>query len=110
MEKIAINLVYQGLTENEKGSPIRVELIEQNVKADLIDNFSSYYYNDNQRIMRNSKNFAIPKTFINDKVASGITYELMYVIYNAKKYTIKNILKHKKSSLLVLLDCQEVGK
>lgn len=110
MEKIAINLIYQGLTENEKGSPVRVELIEQDVKCDMIDNFSSYYYNDNQRIMRNSKNFAIPKIYVNDRVENNITYELMYVIYSNKKYSIKNVLKHKTSSLMALLDCQEVGK
>ena len=110
LEKTKIDLIYQGLSQDAKGSPSKVYLTEQNVKCDMLDNFSSYYYNDNQRIMRKSKNFSIPKYLANDRDAENIHYELMYVVFNQRKYTIKNILKHKTSSLMVILDCQETGK
>lgn len=110
LEKVIVDLVYSGLSQDDKGSPHKVEITEQSVKCDRLDKFSSYYYNENQRIMRKSDNFAIPKIYVNDKVVDNVNYELMYVVYNSKKYTIKNVLNHKTSSLMVLLDCQEVGK
>ena len=110
LDKVVIDLIYEGETADDNGSPHTITTTEQNVRADLIDNFSSYYYNDNQRDMRLSKNFIVPKYLKEDRLIDGVNYVLKYVSSNNKTFVIKNILKNKGSYLTCILDTQEIRK
>ena len=107
--KTVCNLIYTGLGQKESGSPVNSKITESNVKCDDMETFSQNYYAQNQRIMRLSKNIAIYKHLAEDRIDSdGIRHELSHVEINGKKYKIQNILKHRDSSLKVILDCQEL--
>ena len=108
--KVVVNLFYTGYTKASNGSPIFKTIELNDVRADLIDSFSAYYYNQDQRLMRKSKNFLLVKEFTEDVVANGVTYELDYLVYNERKYKIMNVLNHKKSDFVKILDTQEVTK
>ena len=106
--KSECKLVYTGMSQKASGSPVNEKIIEEHVKCDDMETFSQNYYAQNQRIMRLSKNIAVYKRFAEDRVVGNIRYELSHVEIYGKKYKIQNILKHRDSSLKVILDCQEL--
>lgn len=70
--------------------------------------FSVNYYNNNQRQMRLSRNIVVPSFQVEDIVIENIPYELMYAMYDGKKYKIANILTKKSTRAQVILDLQQV--
>ncbi|MDO5332093.1 MAG: hypothetical protein Q4E99_05375 [Bacillota bacterium] len=108
-EKVLVDLIYEGKFQDEKGSSKTSTIKIEKVKADLLDNFSSYYYSDNERNMRLSKNFIIPKAYTKGKFneSDSVNCELMYVEHSNKLYRIKNILLNKSSYLTCILDTQQ---
>lgn len=57
--------------------------------------------------MRKSRNISVPLVTI-DLNDNGIEYELLYVEVYGVKYQVQNILKHGSTSMMRILDCQEV--
>lgn len=105
--KSEAELIYEGQGVAENGSPTILQT-SQVIKVDEAESFSNNYYNDQQRNMRLSRNLIIPSFFTNDKILNGVTYELMYVNYDGKRYKVKNILKVRNTRQKMLLDIQEV--
>lgn len=95
--KSEVILIYEGQTVSDNGSPSRVYL-EKKVRCDEMETFSNQYYSDQQREMRLSRNLVIP-TYLTEDVfdCEDKRYELMYVIYDGRKYKVKNILKYSGS-------------
>ena len=108
LTKVIVDLKYVATGKSANGSPTELIITESNVRADLINSFSQNYYQNNQRIMRQARNFTIAEYLTHDRINSNNRYELMYVEYDGLKYRIKNILKHKSSNLRMILDCDEV--
>lgn len=106
--KTVCKLIYTGLGQKDTGSPVKNQIIEDNIKCDDMETFSQNYYAQNQRIMRLSKNIAIFKHLSEDRVVDNVRYELSHVEIYGRKYKIQNILKHRDSYLKVILDCQEL--
>ena len=103
-------LVYVANDKAANGSPVEVS-VTASIKVKEVKNFSLNYYmvsGDNQRIMRNSKNLDVPKWATEDIVKDGKTYELMYVVYNDKKYRVQQILRQFRTNKRVLLDIEEL--
>lgn len=100
-------LIYTALSKSETGSPVTLELTED-ITVSVEELFSSYYYRDNKRNMRKSRNISIPSQYVFDRNENGLNYELNFVILNGIKYQIKDILKHQSTSLMTLLDCEQV--
>lgn len=101
---------YVANTKASNGDPKEI-FITRKVKVKEVKNFSLNYYmtsGDNQRIMRNSKNLDVPKWTTEDIVECGITYELMYVIYNNKNYRVQQILRQFRTNKRVLVDIEEL--
>lgn len=95
--KSVVELIYEGLTVDETGSPINVS-VSKVARCDEMETFSSNYYNEQQRNMRTSRNLVIP-TYLTYNIVDndGIKYELMYCVYNNAKYRVKNILKLRRN-------------
>lgn len=105
--KSIADLIYTSQSKNENGSPIELEIIKT-VKVNETETFSSRYYNDEQRLMRLSRNLIVPTYYVKDIQENGLNYELSYVNYEGKKYKVRNILKVKNTRLNMLLDVQEL--
>lgn len=105
--KSQCELIYQGQGVITNGSPVSLE-VREIVRCDEMEIFSANYYNDQQRNMRQSRNLVVPTYQTFDKVVDGKTYELMYVIYDGRKYKVRNILKYRGTRQRMILDIQEV--
>lgn len=105
--KSIADLIYTSQSKNENGSPIELEIVKT-VKVNETETFSSRYYNDEQRLMRLSRNLIVPTYYVKDIQENGLNYELSYVNYEGKKYKVRNILKVKNTRLNMLLDVQEL--
>lgn len=105
--KSIADLIYTSQSKNENGSPIELEIIKT-VKVSETETFSSRYYDDEQRLMRLSRNLIVPTYYVKDIQENGLNYELSYVNYEGKKYKVRNILKVKHTRLNMLLDIQEL--
>lgn len=105
--KSEVELIYvsQGVAEN--GSPVELTH-SQTVRCDEMETFSNFYYNDQQRNMRLSRNLVIPTHFCDDIILTGSRFELMYCNYGGRKYKIRNILKMKGTRRQMILDVEEV--
>lgn len=105
--KSQVELIYvsQGVAEN--GSPVELTT-SQTVRCDEMETFSNFYYNDQQRNMRLSRNLVVPTYLCEDIILTGSRYELMYCIYDGKRYKIRNILKRQGTRQRMILDCEEV--
>lgn len=104
-------LIYAGRKETSDGSPYEVT-VTRSIKVKEIKTFSLNYYlmdSENQRFMRKSKNLVAPKWVENDIVEDGVTYMLLYVIYNGLKYRVRNILKYyEMEQTRVILDVEQL--
>lgn len=105
-------LEYVASTKTSDGSPKEVS-ITRDIKVMEVKNFSLNYYimgGDNQRLMRNSKNLVVPRWTTEDVIGEddGLTYELLYVIYNNKKYRVQQVLRQFRTNTRVLLDIEEL--
>lgn len=105
--KSIADLIYTSQSKNENGSPIELEIVKT-VKVNETETFSNRYYNDEQRLMRLSRNLIVPTYYVKDIQENGLNYELSYVNYEGKKYKVRNILKVKNTRLNMLLDVQEL--
>lgn len=105
--KSTVELIYQGLTVDEEGNPINVE-ISKCVKCNEAQTFSVNYYNNQQRNQRTSRNLVIPTYLTEDICIDGLRYELMYCIYDCKKYRVKSVLKMRNTRQQMILDIDEV--
>lgn len=105
--KSECELIYQGQGVAQNGSPTILEKTET-VRCDEMETFSNNYYNEQQRNMRLSRNLVIPSYLCEDVVENNQRYELMYVIYDGKKFKVRNILKYKGTRQRMVLDIQEV--
>lgn len=111
-------LIYEGQTVSDNGSPSRVYM-EKRVRCDEMETFSNQYYSEQQREMRLSRNLVIPTHYTLDIFdCEDKRYELMYVIYDKRKYKVRNILKYNggrsygqrsnRTRQLMVLDIQEL--
>ena len=104
--KAQLTLEYRGKQILADGSP-KIVTSTRTVQGFIEEQFSQYYYRESHREMRKAKNISIPNVDI-DIIENNINYELVYVWFNNRKYQIKEILKHRSSSMMMLLDCEEV--
>ena len=103
-------LKYAGQTYADNGSPTEVYLTKR-IQVKEIKAFSLNYYlmgSQNQRIMRKSKNFVVPRWVVNDIVKDGTRYQLLYLTYNNVEYAVKQVLRYFKMENRVILDCEEL--
>lgn len=105
--KSGIELIYEGKGKAENGSPLTLE-ITKTVKCNEMETFSNQYYTDQSRNMRKSRNILVPTFLTQDIVENGVRYELLYVVYNDRRYKVRNILKARKTRRTMILDIQEV--
>ena len=105
--KSIADLIYTSQSKNENGSPVELEIVKT-VKVNETETFSSRYYDDEQRLMRLSRNLIVRTYCVKDIQENGLNYELSYVNYEGKKYKVRNILKVKHTRLNMLLDIQEL--
>lgn len=106
--KSLVDLIYIAEGQKDNGSPVTYELTRNDIKCDLMETFSANYYTSNERLMRLSRNIAVPTPLTYDVNENGKRYELRYVKFGGLKYQVRNILKHSKTSLLKILDVQEL--
>lgn len=102
-----VELVYVGQGVAENGSPVQLETTNV-VRCQEMETFSINYYDEQQRNMRQARNLVVPTYLTKDVDLTGIKYELMYCIYDGKKYRIRNILKMRGTRQRMILDIQEV--
>lgn len=106
--KAEVDLIYIGQDTATNGSPVQLQ-ISKKVRCDEMETFSNNYYNEQMRNMRESRNLLIPTYLTHDiQDQNGKTYELMYVIYDGRKYKVRNILKKRGTRQMMILDVQEV--
>lgn len=86
-------LIFIGMDHAENGSPIKRE-ITKTIRVSLADNFSANYYFERGREMRNSLRLVVNVYHTYDISEDGLTYELRYVVYGGKKYTVENVMAH----------------
>ena len=106
--KATVTLIYSGNSILGDGSPEET-LMSRDVEAFVEDKFSQYYYRQNNRLMQKAINISIPRNIDEHLNIMDIHYQLMYVEFKSIKYQIKEILAHKKTSMLKILDCEEVA-
>lgn len=100
-------MIYVSQGAKETGSPVNLEYSET-VRCDEMETFSQNYYNEQQRNMRLSRNLVLPTYQTDDIEIDGKRYELMYCVYDGRKYKVRNILKMKGTRQRMVLDIQEV--
>ena len=103
-------LKYAGQVYGENGSPTEIYLTRK-MQVKEIKQFSLNYYmmgTQNQRIMRKSKNFVVPRWVVDDIVENGVRYQLLYLTYNNVEYAVKQVLKYFKMETRAILDCEEL--
>lgn len=103
-------LKYAGQIYGDNGSPTEIYLTKK-IQVKEIKAFSLNYYlmgSQNQRIMRKSKNFVVPRWVVNDIVQDGTRYQLLYLTYNNVEYAVKQVLRYFKMENRVILDCEEL--
>lgn len=103
-------LVYVCTTQAENGSPIELTITRRQ-KVKEIKTFSRNYYALNgadQRSMRDSKNLVVPQAVTGDILKDGHRYELRYVNYNGRRYSVREDLVYFKQDLRRVLDIQEL--
>lgn len=110
--KSQVELIYEGQGVAENGSPL-VLTESKVVRCEELETFSNNYYNEQQRNMRLSRNIVVPTYLTNDLIIDGKRYELMYCIYDERKYKVRNILKfngryNSRTRQKMILDVQEV--
>lgn len=95
-----VQLVFLDTVIDEKGSPsIRKSFTL--VPCEERKQFSSHYYNSQERSMRGGLKLSIAKYYVRD--------ELQQVEYKGKLYDVKNIMSDSLASdRYVVLDCQQV--
>lgn len=106
--KTAAELIYCAIGTAENGSPINLE-ISKEVRVGLLNNFSVNYYFERGREMRNNLRFVVNVYHTYDIIQDGLSYSLMYVRYQGKKYAVENIMPHflrgyKKDTMTMDLD------
>lgn len=105
--KSAVELIYVGQTVAENGSPVEVQHSNV-VRCDEMETFSNNYYSEQQRNMRLSRNLVVPTYLTQDITIEDVPYELMYCVYDGRKYKVRNILKLRGTRQRMILDIQEV--
>lgn len=102
-----VSLVYVRHTQDIDYNPV-IESVSKLVKCKLMDAFSVNYYQNQTRDMRRARNIVVAKNYSFDVIQDNVSYQLEYADIGTKRYKITNILKDRKSSLQVILDCEEV--
>lgn len=106
--KAKVDLIYEGQRVADNGSPVATYLNKE-VRCDEMETFSNNYYSNQQRNMRLSRNLIVPTYLTEDIIdCDGSRYELMYCIYDQRKYKVRNILKLRNTRQRMILDIQEV--
>lgn len=104
-------LIYAGQVQDINGSPREVR-IEKTIRVKEVKTFSLNYYlmgEDNQRLMRKSKNIVVPRWMTEDFEDEGVRYELLYVDYKGVHYRVKNLLKYyQMEQTRSILDIEEL--
>lgn len=103
-------LRYAGQVYGENGSPTEVYTTRR-IAVKEIKSFGLNYYmmgTQNQRIMRKSKNFVVPRWVVNDIIEENVRYQLLYLTYNNVEYAVKQVLRYFKMENRVILDCEEL--
>lgn len=94
LSKDHCELVYVGLDVKENGSPLKKEITKE-VRCDLADLFSSNFYFERGREMRDSLRIVINSYYCDDiSDDDGLLYHLRYVLYDGVKYSVENIMLH----------------
>lgn len=106
--KSEVELIYEGQGVADNGSPIAL-YISKRVRCDERETFSNQYYSNQQRNMRLSRNLIVP-TYLAEDIfdCDDQRYELMYCVYDKRKYKVRNILKMRNTRQRMILDIQEV--
>lgn len=112
--KSQVELIYESQGVVSNGSPYSV-YISKIVRCDEMETFSNVYYSEQSREMRLSRNLVIPTYLTEDVIQDGKRYELMYCMYDGKKYKVRNILKYRANKYAqgstrqkMILDIQEL--
>lgn len=106
--KSEVELIYEAQSVADNGSPIAI-FKSKVVRCDEMETFSNNYYNNQQRNMRLSRNIIVPTYLTEDIIdCEDQRYELMYCIYDNRKYKVRNILKMRNTRQRMILDVQEV--
>ena len=92
-QKSEAELVYCRIDRAENGSPVKRE-IKKLVRVGILDNFSSNYYFERGREMRNSLRMVVNVYLTYDVIADDKRYSLKYVDYHGKRYAVENIMAH----------------
>ena len=87
-------LIYMAKThDSTDGSPINLE-ISKEVKVDIQKTFSSGYYFERGREMRDACNLVVNEYHVKDIEEDGLLYELSYVVFKGMRYKVMSIMNH----------------
>lgn len=92
-QKSEAELVYCRIDRASNGSPVNVET-KRLVRVGILDNFSSNYYFERGREMRNSLRMVVNVYYTYDVIEDEKPYSLKYVDYKGKRYAVENIMAH----------------
>lgn len=102
-----VELVFVNQTNDDDGNPI-INEERETVKCTLTDAFSQNYYQNQNRDMRRARNIKVAKFKVADRMIDGNRYQLESAYLNGFRYKISNILIDRTSSLMAILDMDEV--
>lgn len=105
-------LIYVAKSHNQtNGSPIELTK-EKEVKVDVVQTFSTGYYFERGREMRDSCNLCVNVYHTEDFEEDGLVYELQYLWFRGMKYKVMAILNNfrnrQNDPFTKLLDCRKV--
>lgn len=102
-----VELVFINQTNDADGNPVITEY-KETVKCTLTDSFSLNYYQNQNRDMRRSKNIKVAKFSVLSRYIDGNYYQLEFANISGRRYKVANILLDRNTSLMSLLDLEEV--
>lgn len=84
-------LIYIAKGKRENGSPVELETF-RNVRVDITKTFSSRYYFERGRDMRDAMNIRIPKYLVDDIHIDCNVYRLMYAEVYGVRFMVAEVL------------------
>lgn len=111
MNKLAVvDLIFIEDGKKANGSPLNIELTLAGIRCEDVGRFSLNFYQNqpDNRTMRLSDTLRIPEYYERHFAQSNPNAKMMYVVYQGRKYHIKQILADRDTRRYILLDIEEV--
>lgn len=81
--------------------------IKKSVRTKKYYNFSSYYYENQNRKLDTSTNIVVDRFLTNSIFKNNKKFDLKFVVIDNSTYKIKNIMPFNQKKRKVILDCEK---